>query len=321
MLQKPETMEILLRDEVFAPVLEGAAFYGQTKMVELLLRNRKKDSLKLGASFHLATAKAFPKISEMLLREGADPRARDEHGWTPMFYAMQCLKAGSVEGLLAVLGDVEKSEIMNIAGTGPGGWEAIDNSTGLKISEDGCEVENLSATDEQLRAKFPITPVLDNYYFEVHILNRSSNGCQIGFVDAMYHYVSDGFELYNSFPGQMLRSWAYASGRIYAEEDCHTKSVPDFTTNDIIGCHFDRVRGAVSFTLNGKRAGQPLPGIRGKLRPIARLAPGDKIRTNFGSAPFVHDIPEPATPEAYIKQGSAARCVTFWFGHPDETAE
>lgn len=141
-LQKPGAMAILLRDDIFAAALEGAVYYGQTKMVELLLRNKKRDSLKLGVSFHLATARGFPKISEMLLREGADPRAKDEHGWTPMFYAMQCLREGSVEKLLAVLGQDEKSEIMSVTGMGPGRWEVVGNSTDLEISEDGCEVEN-----------------------------------------------------------------------------------------------------------------------------------------------------------------------------------
>lgn len=140
-LQQPGAMAILSRDNIFAAVLEGAVYYGQAKMVELLLRN-KKDSLELGVSFHLATARGFPKISEMLLREGADPRAKDEHGWTPMFYAMQCLKEGSVERLLAILGQDEKSEIMNVTGMGPGGWEVGDNSAKLEVNEDGCEVKN-----------------------------------------------------------------------------------------------------------------------------------------------------------------------------------
>jgi len=40
-------MPILLRDDVFAAVLEGAVYYGRVKMVELLLRN-KRGSLELG---------------------------------------------------------------------------------------------------------------------------------------------------------------------------------------------------------------------------------------------------------------------------------
>jgi len=270
-LQKPGAMEILLRDDVFAAVLEGAVYYGHAKMVELLLRN-KRDSLKLGVSFHLATARGLPKISEMLLREGADPRAKDEHGWTPMFYAMQCLKEGSVERLLAVLGQDEKSEIMNVTGMGPGRWETVDNSTGLEISEDGCEVENsknpisrqypepniflASTSVRQLRAKFPITPVVDDYYFEVHIL-KGQKDWAIGFVDAMFHYVIDGFELYSSELGRTLRSWCYCSGFIFPEDEFLAEDALPFTTNDIVGCHFDRVRGGVSFTLNGKRACKP----------------------------------------------------------------
>jgi hypothetical protein len=313
-------MASLLRDDVFVPMLEGAVFYGHAKMVELLLRNRKKGSLELGSSFHIATAKGFLQISKMLLSEGADPRAKDEHGWTPMFYAMQCLKEGSVEGLLAVLGDIDKSEIMDITGMGPERWEAIDGSTGLKISEDGCEVENISASEEQLRAKFPITPVVDDYYFEVHIL-KGSDGCQIGFVDAMFHYVISGFTIYSDKVGDTRRSWGYRSGRIDFEEASIWQSVPRFTTNDTIGCHFDRLRGAVSFTLNGRRAGNPLPGIRGKLRPMIRLGQGEKIKTNFGSSPFVHEIPEPVSQEAYIKEPTPGWPITFWFSHPHDSAE
>ncbi|CUS07291.1 unnamed protein product [Tuber aestivum] len=321
LLQKPEAMEILLRDNVFAPMLEGAVYYGQVKIVELLLRNRK-GSPSLGVSFHLAIAKGFLKISEMLLCEGADPRAKDEHGWTPMFYAMQRLKEGSVEKLLTVLGDDDESEIMNITGMGPGSWEAIGNSTGLKISEDGCRVENISTSKEQLRTKFPITPVVDDYYFEVHIL-KASKDCTIGFVDAMYYYVIDGFYLYSYPLGDALRSWGYVPGFIRAEESNLIGSIPHFTTNDIIGCHFDRIRGAVSFTMNGKRAdlGEVLPGIRGKLRPMIRLEPGDEIRANFGGEPFVYEIPEPAAPEAYIRKPSPGWPIGDWYQHDNDTAE
>ncbi|CUS07292.1 unnamed protein product [Tuber aestivum] len=317
-LQRQEARVILSRADFFAPVLEGAVYYGHAKMVELLLRN-KMESSELGVSFHLAIAKGYPMIGKMLLGEGADPRAKDEHGWTPMFYAMQCLKEGSVEGLLTVLGDVEKSEIMNVAGMGPAEWEVIGNSTGLKISEDGCEVENVSTSEEQLRAKFPITPVVDDYYFEVRIL-KGSDSCIIGFVDAMYHYVIDGFELYSAELGHTFRSWGYAPGRIHTQEDV-LPAIPSFTTNDIIGCHFDRVRGAASFTLNGKRAGKPLSGVRGKLRPMIRLAPGDKIRANFGSEPFLHEIPEPAAAEAYKKERPLRFPLDLWFRHPSELDE
>ncbi|CUS07294.1 unnamed protein product [Tuber aestivum] len=320
LLQKPEALEFLSRDKVFVPVLEGAVFYGQTKTVELLLRKRK-DSRELGVSFHLAIAKGFPKIRDMLLREGADPCAKDEHGWTPMFYAMHSSREGSVEGLLAVLGDVEKSEIMNITGMGPGGWEAIgDDSMGLKISEDRCEVENISASKKQLRTKFPITPVVGDYYLEVHILKGGSTNSAIGFVDALCHYVCEGSTIYTSSLGWDVRSWAYHPGYIHGEDSPGARSAPNFTTGDVIGCHFDRVRSAVSFTLNGKRAdtGDPLPGIRGKLHPIIRLTPGDKFRTNFGSEPFLHKIPEPAAPEAYIKVGGG---WTNWFDHPYECYE
>ncbi|KAG0636034.1 hypothetical protein HOY80DRAFT_1055478 [Tuber brumale] len=316
MLQKPEAMAVLLRDDVFVPVLEGAVFYGHAKMVELLLRNRK-ESLGLGVSFHLATSKGFTKISEMLLREGVDPWAKDEHGWTPMFYAMQCLKEGSVEGLLAVLGNVEKSEIMNIVGMGPWGWETIDNSTGLNISEDGCEVENTSASTEQLRAKFPITPIVDDYYFEVHLV-KGSTGCKIGFVDAIYHHVNDAADLYSTCLGEALGSWGYRSGSINGDAEVYDEPAPHFGTNDTIGCHFDRVRGAVSFTLNGERASKPIPEVRGKLRPMVRLTPGDKIRTNFGSEPFQYQIPKPAAPEAYIKEASTHWPKSMWYHHPYE---
>jgi len=191
-----------------------------------------------------------------------------------------------------------------------------------------------STSVQQLRAKFPITPVVDDYYFEVHILKRPK-ACEIGFVDAMFHYVIDGFELYSSILGQTLRSWCYAAGHIFPEDELLSEPALAFTTNDIVGCHFDRVRGGVSFTLNGKRAckpsfiilltlivlmntGRPLPGIRGKLRPMIRLQPGARVRTNFGSEPFVHEVPEPAAPEAYVRGPPGIWPLTLSFMHPYE---
>jgi len=159
--------------------------------------------------------------------------------------------------------------------------------------------------------------------------------CTIGFVDAMFHYVIDGFELYSSHLGRTIRSWGYVTGHIFPEDELLSEPAPLFTTNDIVGCHFDRVRGAVSFTLNGKRVGklssvilstltvlsdtgEPLPGVRGKLRPMIRLAPGARVRTNFGSEPFIHEIPEPAAPEAYVRGPPGIWPLTLWFSHPYE---
>ena len=107
--EDPDVLDAMSGDG-FTP-LHLAAFFGQEDAVRLLLaRGASNDVVGTGwmqgTALHSATAAANPVIVRMLLDAGADPNARQRHGYTALHSAAANADLSSVEALLAAGAEV-----------------------------------------------------------------------------------------------------------------------------------------------------------------------------------------------------------------------
>lgn len=80
--------------------LQKAAYYGREKIVEFLLSLKEASGIEgLGVSLHVAAAMGHIGIMERLLRAGANPLHKDDHGWSPLVYASLYLENVAMEKL------------------------------------------------------------------------------------------------------------------------------------------------------------------------------------------------------------------------------
>lgn len=80
--------------------LQKAAYFGQEKIVEFLLSLKEASGIEgLGISLHVAAAMGHIGIMERLLRAGANPLHKDDHGWSPLLYASLYLENVAIQKL------------------------------------------------------------------------------------------------------------------------------------------------------------------------------------------------------------------------------
>ncbi len=96
--------------------LSNAVSSGHIKAVAMLLKSKANPNGKLefmGASpLHIAAAKGYGKIGAMLLKSGADFKALDDSGNTPLFYACRYKNKLMAKALLKT--GAEKEDILSI---------------------------------------------------------------------------------------------------------------------------------------------------------------------------------------------------------------
>jgi ankyrin repeat protein len=105
----PELVDAMSGDG-FTP-LHLAAFFGQADAVRLLLARGAACDVAgtgwmTGTALHAAAAGSHASIVRMVLEAGADPNARQRHGYTPLHSAAANADLESVEALLAAGADV-----------------------------------------------------------------------------------------------------------------------------------------------------------------------------------------------------------------------
>ena len=105
----PELLDAISGDG-FTP-LHLAAFFGQEDAVRLLLARGAASDVSgtgwmQGTALHSAASASHATIVRLLLDAGADPNARQRHGYTPLHAAAANGDLESVEALLAAGADV-----------------------------------------------------------------------------------------------------------------------------------------------------------------------------------------------------------------------
>lgn len=181
----------------------------------------------------------------------------------------------------------------------PTGFSEEDKASHLECSPDGLDVtyngpgrEEKDAASIRTDNAIP-TDGLAIYYFEITILDQGDTG-RIG-VGLCNRDVQLG-----KMPGWESGSYAYHGddGLLFRQTGvAGAQYGPIYGTNDVIGCCWDQVDGAVFFTRNGKALGTAFYNLSGALYPtVGMQSMCGRIRANFGKEDFVYDI------EAYAQQ-------------------
>ncbi|EMD41298.1 hypothetical protein CERSUDRAFT_109896 [Gelatoporia subvermispora B] len=187
----------------------------------------------------------------------------------------------------------------------PTRWSDQDRHPLLVISADGRELTfNVPAArtagekdSGAARADRPIPLECGIYYYEVEILHRGQKGhIGVGFCT--------GDTLLTRLPGWEEQSWAYHADDGYAFEGQKdgVPYRPTFNTGYVIGCGIDFLQNRAFYTKNGAfidvafegvMPPTSTPGLPLELFPVVGMRHNDeKIRANFGDAPFRYAIAE-----------------------------
>lgn len=181
----------------------------------------------------------------------------------------------------------------------PTGFSDVDKADHLQCSSDGLTVSyNGPGREEKdaasVRTDNPVpTNGLAIYYFEITILDQGETG-RIG-VGLCNRDVN-----LEKMPGWENGSYAYHGddGLLFRQTGvAGAQYGPKYGTDDVIGCCWDQVDGAVFFTLNGKALGTAFYNLSGSLYPtVGMQSMCGRLKANFGQERFVYDI------EAYAQQ-------------------
>lgn len=181
----------------------------------------------------------------------------------------------------------------------PTGFSEDDKATHLECDADGLDVTYTGpGKDEKdaasIRTNYAIPAEgLAIYYFEITILNEGVTGrIGVGLCDREFQL--------GKMPGWEAGSYAYHGddGLLFRQTGVRGAQYgPKYGTNDVIGCCWDQVDGAVFFTRNGKALGTAFYKLYGALYPtVGMQSKCGRIQANFGKEEFVYDI------EAYAQQ-------------------
>lgn len=148
-----------------------------------------------------------------------------------------------------------------------------------------------------VRASHVIPERATSYYFEVHVVSGGmtmGHGCGIA-VGLWPDNLRDDVRGRHAFPGYAPKSYGWLNeGQMLPADPKHAFKRPEkaqFGDNDTVGVGWDKRKGILVFTLNGKK----LKDVRKKVRS-GRYFPavgvggrGTRIEVNFGQSPFKFD--------------------------------
>lgn len=178
----------------------------------------------------------------------------------------------------------------------PTGFSDADKAEHLECSADGLNVNYNGPGPNQRNEKDAASVRTDHpipakglalYYFEVTIVDQGDTGrIGVGLCDRNVKL--------EKMPGWEVGSYAYHGddGLLFRQTgNAGAQYGPTYGTDDVIGCCWDQVDGAVFFTKNGKHLGPAFHNLNGSLYPTVGMeSSSGRITANFGTDHFVFDI-------------------------------
>ncbi|KAL1604963.1 hypothetical protein SLS60_004504 [Paraconiothyrium brasiliense] len=265
----------------------------------LLLETTQITELDAGL-LHVAAARGSLLVVKELMKQGADPLAQDEHGWTSIQIAQHFRKEEAVELL---------SNTRPITGYRP---SELKNTLPklFQLSDGGLEVKRSSTqnpVNAAILAQHPVPAGASSFYFEIAIDASAREDKEtaepvvgLGLCEQPTKSIRDWFP---GWPWRGFTAWAYhgddaslwacSSGR-------SSTGLTRYGHGDVVGCGLDVHKDRIFFTKNGelfeleklaKLTHYAFTGVTGRLYPVIGIStPGVKVKVNFGndtkSVPF-----------------------------------
>ncbi|KAF8242054.1 SPRY-domain-containing protein [Wilcoxina mikolae CBS 423.85] len=250
-------------------------------------------------ALQIAVLRLQLNIMCQLLKSGANPDGRDEHGWSANLCCSQSKPNPAIAELLTPGSSQCLQSLPQTDTLVPTSFSPKNKKTNLQLHGDGLEVyfkvdNDVDLEEALIQSNHPLPPLSEfsgasdvgehTVYFEITVLETGSRST-VGLG------LSNGpVPRFDRFPGWDAESWGYhgEDGLKFASSGSGTKYGERYGAGDILGCGVNSER-RMFFTKNGQFLGFAFKGVFGQLFPIVGLTYGCRILANF-SGPFIYDL-------------------------------